>query len=313
MIPAQSVMNFVEVFESTFKEVQPSFFEWTVALAFHYFAKEEVDIAIIETGLGGRLDSTNVIDPEMSVITNIGWDHMDMLGDTLEKIASEKAGIIKNKKPVVIGNSSRVKQVFINKATECHSKIYFSEDINLPEGLQTELKGKYQSENARTVYAAWLCIRQSEQIDYQISFPQFQKGLMRVSRNTGLRGRWETLASNPKVIADVAHNEDGLRWVMQQLAEEEFEQLHIVLGLVKDKALEKILQLFPKSAHYYFCEAKVPRALAVDTLLEAAIQQGFQGDAYASVEAAISAAKANAAAKDLIYIGGSNFVVAEAI
>ncbi|MAY82875.1 MAG: tetrahydrofolate synthase [Flavobacteriales bacterium] len=313
LIPETEVMEFVNSYDDTFSKIKPSFFEWTVALAFHHFAKEGVDIAIIETGLGGRLDSTNVIDPEMSMITNIGWDHMDMLGDTLEKIAKEKAGIIKKHKPVVIGNTSNVKSVFEEKAEQCNSKVYFAEEYRIPDDLKTELRGKYQSENLRTVFTTWLCIRRTDEIVYQISYPQLQKGLLKVIENTGLRGRWETLSEDPKVIADVAHNEDGLKWVMQQLKEEEFEKLHIVLGLVKDKAVEKILSYFPNSAQYYFCEAKVPRALSVNVLEQAAKQAGLEGKSYVSVASAIAAAKGNAAKNDLIYIGGSNFVVAEAI
>lgn len=313
MIPEQAVMNFVEEFESTFKKIQPSFFEWTVAMAFYYFAKEKVEVAIIETGLGGRLDSTNVIDPKMSVITNIGWDHMDMLGDTLEKIAFEKAGIIKRDKPVVIGNNSGVKEVFIDKASASNSAILFAEDVEVPQDLETELKGKYQSENIRTVFASWLCIRRSEDIDFEISYPQLQRALLKVSENTALMGRWETLETEPKIIADVAHNEDGLKWVMKQLEHEDHEKLHIVMGLVKDKAIDKILKLFPSSATFYFCQAKVPRALGLEALHKAAIEAGLKGKTYGSVALAIRAAKANASKKDLIYIGGSNFVVAEAI
>jgi len=313
LIPKKKVLDFVEEYDTTFSKVRPSFFEWTVALAFHHFAEEEVDVAIIETGLGGRLDSTNVINPELSLITNIDWDHMDMLGDTLEQIAKEKAGIIKLGKPIVVGNSSSVKAVFLERAKVCNSKISFAEDYELPTDLLTDLKGKYQAENLRSVFTTWLAIRKSQSIDFQISYPQLQRGLQKVSKNTGLRGRWEVLSENPKVIADVAHNEAGLEWVFQQIKEEGYEQLHIVLGIVKEKSLEKILKHFPADANYYFCQAKVPRALPLSELSKAASLQGLKGEAYEDVSSAIAAAKFKANEHDLIYIGGSNFVVAEAI
>ena len=313
MIPEKKVMGFVESHQDNFAGIKPSFFEWTVALAFNHFAEEAVDIAIVETGLGGRLDSTNVIDPELSVITNIGWDHMDLLGDTLEKIAIEKAGIIKKGRPVVIGNGSGVKQVFTEQAKICDSEIMYAESLKLPKDLKTALQGKYQTENLRTVFATWLFLRKARKIEWSISYPQLQEGLMKVVENTGLRGRWESLQSDPKMIADVAHNEDGLKWVMKQLSQEKFEKLHMVVGVVKDKAIEKILALFPKTANYYFCEAKVPRALEVDLLSNTAKKLGLEGEKYASVAQAVAAAQANAGENDLIYVGGSNFVVAEAI
>jgi len=313
MIPEKKVMGFVESHQENFAEIKPSFFEWTVALAFNHFAEEAVDIAIVETGLGGRLDSTNVIDPELSVITNIGWDHMDLLGDTLEKIAIEKAGIIKKGRPVVIGNGSGVKQVFTEQAKICDSEIMYAESLKLPKDLKTALQGKYQTENLRTVFATWLFLRKARKIEWSISYPQLQEGLMKVVEHTGLRGRWENLQSEPKMIADVAHNEDGLKWVMKQLSQEKFEKLHLVVGVVKDKAIEKILALFPKTANYYFCEAKVPRALEVDLLSNTAKKLGLEGEKYASVAQAVAAAQANAGENDLIYVGGSNFVVAEAI
>lgn len=313
MIPEKKVMGFVESHQDNFAGIKPSFFEWTVALAFNHFAEEAVDIAIVETGLGGRLDSTNVIDPELSVITNIGWDHMDLLGDTLEKIAIEKAGIIKKGRPVVIGNGSGVKQVFTEQAKICDSEIMYAESLKLPKDLKTALQGKYQTENLRTVFATWLFLRKARKIEWSISYPQLQEGLMKVVENTGLRGRWESLQSDPKMIADVAHNEDGLKWVMKQLSQEKFEKLHLVVGVVKDKAIEKILALFPKTANYYFCEAKVPRALEVDLLSNTAKKLGLEGEKYASVAQAVAAAQANAGKNDLIYVGGSNFVVAEAI
>ena len=234
MISEEEVIDFVNEYENVFAEIEPSFFEWTVVLAFHYFAAQEVDVAIIETGLGGRLDSTNVIDPEMSVITNIGWDHMDMLGDTLEKIAIEKAGIIKDHRPVVIGNHSGVKHVFLDKTEETHSEIHFAQDLASPDDLKTDLKGEYQVENLKTVFATWLHIRKSKDIDYLISYPQLQKGTSQCCQEHCFKGKMGGLLSEePKIIADVAHNEDGLKWVMKQIEKEEYQNLHIVMGACK--------------------------------------------------------------------------------
>lgn len=313
MISQEKVVRFVETNRINFEGIHPSFFEWTVALAFDYFAEEEVDIAIIETGLGGRLDSTNVIEPILSVITNIDWDHMDMLGDTLEKIAAEKAGIIKRAIPVVIGNRSGVEEIFIQKAKSESAELTFAEDLNMPLILGADLKGKYQNENLRTVFAAWLQLRKLSSERIEISYTHFLRGVLNTVENTHLRGRWETLSENPKIIADVAHNEAGLKFVMQQLKEEKYENLHFVLGVVKEKDIHKMLGLLPKKATYYFCAANISRSLNSNQLRDFANERGLNGGEYGSVELAIQAAKSNASTQDLIYIGGSTFVVAEAL
>lgn len=310
MIPQKEVVDFVEEHLTVFERIKPSFFEWTVALAFDYFAKEQVDFAVIETGLGGRLDSTNVIKPELSVITNIAFDHMEMLGDTLEKIAKEKAGIIKADTPVVIGNSSGVAEVFNKKAEDLSAPIRFAEAIDLQVEIKSPLKGIYQKENLRTVYGAWLELRK---LGYPISYPHFQMGIKKVKANTGLRGRWDELQKLPRVIADVAHNEAGLDLIMQQLKAESYKELHIVLGVVKEKDLSKILKLFPINASFYFCAPNVPRALNVEDLKIAANRIGLKGEAYSSVELAKRTAIEKAEKDDLVYIGGSTFVVAEAL
>lgn len=313
MIPESKVIEFVEDHSSDFEEIKPSFFEWTVGLAFDHFASEEVDIAIIETGLGGRLDSTNVIDPIMSVITNIDWDHMDMLGNTLEAIAIEKAGIIKHSRQTVIGNSSGVKEVFEKKAAEMQAPIQFAEECTLPDEIITDLLGSYQRENLRTVFCCWLELRKEEQNNFLISYPQLLDGLKKIKENTGLRGRWEVLNESPKTIIEVAHNTAGIKLAMEQLSKETFKNLHLVIGVVREKSLDEILKLFPREANYYFCAAKVPRALDVDSLQKAAHSAGLNGESYTSVGEAISAAKQASGPEDLIFIGGSNFVVAEAI
>lgn len=313
MISEKKVVQFVEEHSIDFKDISPSFFEWTVALAFDHFANEAVDIAIIETGLGGRLDSTNVIRPILSVITNIDWDHMDMLGDTLEKIAIEKAGIIKEGTPVVIGNRSGVEEVFIQKAKEKNAAITFTENLHLAEEVKSDLEGEYQLENLKTVFGIWLAIRKNEKIEFAISYPQFLRGIQKSKINTSFRGRWEIILTKPKTIVDVAHNEAGLKITLRQLQKEKFDQLHIVLGMVKDKDLSKILSLFPTNANYYFCAAKIPRSLTAAELKKAANEIGLIGKEYSSVKEAMEAASVSAKDTDVIYIGGSNFIVAEAL
>lgn len=308
MIPQEKVIHFIEENKQTFSEISPSFFEWSVALAFNYFAREKVDIAIIETGLGGRLDSTNVINPELSIITNIGLDHTEFLGDNLTAIAKEKAGIIKNKKPVVVGNASGEKAVFEEKAQACKSKIYFAEEYEYDFELQSDLKGYYQKENIKTVATAWFVL---QKLGWTISLPQFKKGLLNVVKLTGLQGRWQELKNTPKVIADTAHNREGFQYILKQLSKESFNQLHMVLGFVKEKSLEKLLKEFPKDAKYYFCQAEIPRAMDRTILQQKAREVGLKGKSYASVKEAYSEALNAADNNDFIYIGGSNFVVAE--
>lgn len=309
-ISEEEVIQFVENFQSQFNDISPSFFEWTVVLAFYSFAQHKVDMAIIETGLGGRIDSTNVISPELSVITNIGYDHVDLLGDTLEKIAGEKAGIIKSQIPVVVGDHSGVKRVFDEKADKENAPIVFGNDIDNEKNYKTDLLGSYQQQNAKTVF---LAIRELNQLGYTISESHFQNGLLHVVKNTGLRGRWEILQEHPQIIAETAHNKEGLILALEQLKNVKTDDIHFVLGFVSDKEIDAILNLFPKEANYYFCQANVPRALDRIELRKKAGKIGLNGLDFSSVKTAITAAKAEAKAEDIIYIGGSNFVVAEAL
>ncbi|MGV3461313.1 MAG: bifunctional folylpolyglutamate synthase/dihydrofolate synthase [Flavobacterium sp.] len=307
MIPEDYVVNFVEKNRTFFEAQNLSFFEMTVGLAFRYFADEQVDIAIIETGMGGRLDATNIITPILSVITNIGLDHTQFLGDSLEAIAGEKAGIIKPGVPVVIGEyDEATATVFREKALECGSAIYFATDNDFPE-YESDLTGDYQKHNKRTVLQAISLL----QCDFSISERDITQGLLNVSQNTGFAGRWQKLGDNPLVIADTAHNSHGLKLVMHQIAEHQLEKLHIVLGVVNDKDLNDILPLFPREAQYYFCRPNVPRGLDENVLMTKAGKYGLTGCVFGSVSEAYSAAKEAAGSKDFIYIGGSTFVVAE--
>ncbi|MBL4707398.1 MAG: bifunctional folylpolyglutamate synthase/dihydrofolate synthase [Flavobacteriales bacterium] len=310
MISKEEVIEFVHEFQAKFAAIHPSFFEWTVVLAFHIFAKEKVDIAVIETGLGGRLDSTNVINPELSIITNIGFDHIDLLGDTLEKIATEKAGIIKTNTPVVVVNHSGQKDVFAEKAAKERAPITFSDELEVDTNLTSDLKGNYQAENIKGIYTVYLKLKE---MGWNISMDQLQNGLQNVGSNTQLRGRWDILQHKPTIIADTAHNKEGLKLALHQLKTLNADQLHFVIGFVKDKNIEEILQLFPKSASYYFCEAKIPRALNHVALHEKATQIGLKGNSFTSVVEALSAAKREAQTADIIYVGGSSFVVAEVV
>ena len=308
MIPEQKVVDFVENHRSFFEENQLSFFEMTVGLAFDYFKNEKVDIAIIEVGLGGRLDSTNVINPEVSVITNIGLDHTQFLGTTLAEIASEKAGIIKSKIPVVIGEAKpETTAVFIDKARKEKSPILFVEEEELPE-FKTDLLGNYQIKNYKTAHATLGVLKQK---GWGISNKNIENGFLNVAKNTGLQGRWQLLNKSPKVICDTAHNIEGLSLVLNQLKKEDFDQMHIVLGVVADKNLDAILPLFPKNAIYYFCKPAVIRGLAEAKLQQKARAYELIGASYVSVSEAYKSAMTAAKAKDLIFIGGSTFVVAE--
>ena len=310
MIPEQKVVDFVENHRSFFEENQLSFFEMTVGLAFDYFKNEKVDIAIIEVGLGGRLDSTNVINPEVSVITNIGLDHTQFLGTTLAEIASEKAGIIKSKIPVVIGEAKpETTAVFIDKARKEKSPILFVEEEELPE-FKTDLLGNYQIKNYKTAYATLGVLKQK---GWGISNKNIENGFLNVAKNTGLQGRWQLLNKSPKVICDTAHNIEGLSLVLNQLKKEDFDQMHIVLGVVADKNLDAILPLFPKNAIYYFCKPAVMRGLAVAKLKQKARTYELIGKSYVTVREAYKSAMTAAKAKDLIFIGGSTFVVAEVL
>ena len=303
------VCEFINTHKSFFEENDMSFFEMSVGLAFDYFAKEKVEIAIIEVGLGGRLDATNIITPLVSVITNIGIDHVQFLGNTLESIATEKAGIIKPKIPVVIGEyTPETQPIFLGKAKENHAEIYFSSDL-ISETFPSDLLGDYQEHNKKTVIQTFKIL--NEQTNFEVSTENIKSGLLHVVKNTGLLGRWQQLGENPKVICDTAHNKNGLEIVLKQIQKESFDNLHIVLGVVNDKELDEVLPLFPKNATYYFCKPNIPRGLDANLLKEKASEFELNGNVYDSVTDAYEAAKNNAKINDFIYIGGSTFVVAE--
>lgn len=285
-----------------------SFFEMTVGMAFDLFASEEVEIAVIEVGLGGRLDSTNIITPEVSLITNIGYDHLDMLGDTLRKIAIEKAGIIKENAPVVISEFQKeIANTFQTIAKEKNAKIIFAEK-EIEKEYKTSLLGNYQSKNVKGVVATI-----KELKEFHISEDNLQKGLNKVVENTGLMGRWQVLAERPKIVCDTAHNHEGLTLVLDQIQEQTYSKLHIVLGFVKEKNLDLVLSLFPNDADYYFARPNIPRGLDVAELQQDASQYHLVGKSYDSVEDALKAAKKEADSSDFIFIGGSTFVVAEVV
>jgi dihydrofolate synthase/folylpolyglutamate synthase len=309
MISEDFVCHFITQNKLFFEENDMSFFEMSVGLAFQYFSQEKVDIAIIEVGMGGRLDATNIITPLVSVITNIGLDHTQFLGNTQEAIAYEKAGIIKNNVPVVIGEyTSETKPVFLAKANETHSKIYFASDL-IQETYPSDLIGDYQVYNTKTVIQTIATL--NYQKEFKISEVNLKSGLFNVIKNTGLEGRWQQLGEFPKIICDTAHNKNGLEIVMKQIQKEKFDTLHIVLGVVNDKDLDEILPLFPSGANYYFCKPDIPRGLDQTVLKEKASGFGLQGKAYDSVSESYSNALENAKTSDFIYIGGSTFVVAE--
>lgn len=308
-ISEEFVIDFVAKHKSFFEANDMSFFEMSVGLAFDYFAAEKVDIAIIEVGLGGRLDATNIITPLVSVITNIGLDHTQFLGNTLEAIAGEKAGIIKPNVPVVIGEyTDETKPVFLAKAEENNAPIYFASDL-IDQIYLSDLIGDYQFHNKKTVQQTISIL--NNETDFKISVEQLKEGLLNVVKNTGLQGRWQQLGESPKIICDTAHNKHGLSVVMNQLQHEKYEKLHIVLGVVNDKDLDSILPLFPKDAQYYFCNPDSSRALPAETLKNAAEKFSLIGEKYDSVEIAFAEAKKNASENDFIYVGGSTFVVAE--
>lgn len=303
------VCEFIEKHKSFFEANDMSFFEMSVGLAFDYFASEKVDIAIIEVGLGGRLDATNIITPLVSVITNIGLDHTQFLGNTLEAIAGEKAGIIKQDVPVVVGEyTTETQPVFLAKAEEKKAPIYFASDL-ISEVFPSDLIGDYQFHNKKTVQQTIKII--NETTDFKVSDESIKLGLLNVVKNTALQGRWQQLGENPKIICDTAHNKHGLTVVMNQIKKETFENLHIVLGVVNDKDLDSILPLFPQSAHYYFCSPNSSRGLSTEILQNEAKKHQLIGEKYDSVESAFAEAKKNASENDFIYVGGSTFVVAE--
>lgn len=310
MIPEERVTSFVEEHRAAFEAITPSFFEWTVALAFDHFRGERVDIAVIETGLGGRLDSTNVVRPEVSVITNIGWDHADLLGGSLEAIAGEKAGIMKSGIPVVIGQADgAIRGLLLAKAREIAAPLRIV-DQHTQRPFHLDLQGVYQVQNARTAGEAIAALRER---GWAITPEHEVRGMAKVKVNTGLRGRWETIAQDPTTIADVAHNEDGLRVVRHQLQGMTYDHLHVVLGTVGDKDIARMLAQLPPTATYYFCKADLPRALDAGTLRDQAAGFHLAGKAYLSVKDAYDAARNAAGKKDLVLVTGSVFVVAEVV
>jgi len=303
------VCEFVAKHKDFFEANDMSFFEMSVGLAFDYFASEKVDIAIIEVGLGGRLDATNIITPLVSVITNIDLDHTQFLGNTPAAIAGEKAGIIKPNVPVVIGEyTNETQPVFLAKAEENKAPIYFASDL-ITEVFSSDLIGDYQFHNKKTVQQTIVVL--NYQNEFKVSDENLKSGLSKVVKNTGLQGRWQQLGENPKIICDTAHNKHGLTVVMNQIQNETFDKLHIVLGVVNDKDLDAILPLFPKNAQYYFCRPDSSRGLATEILKEAAKKYDLIGAKYDSVTEAFDSARQNAAQNDFIYVGGSTFVVAE--
>lgn len=333
MISEHSVIDFVADYNTGFERIKPSFFEMTVALAFDHFAKNQVDIAIIETGLGGRLDSTNVITPELSVITNIGYDHQQFLGDTLPEIAGEKAGIIKPNVPVIIGEfQQEVAEVFENKARETRSRLRFANrewetrkqvleedklllDVRHYDGMELEvesqLSGPHQAKNLVTALET---IRTLSDAGWKLTREHFKSGIKSVVTNTGLKGRWQVLGRNPLIIADTGHNREGLEPnIKRLLSNRKPEQLHFVWGMVNDKDVSKTFEMLPKASAYYFCRPNVPRGLDVSVLVQYGSETGLKHLAYPSVSEALSAAKAMAESDDIIYVGGSTFVVAEVV
>jgi dihydrofolate synthase / folylpolyglutamate synthase len=312
MISREAVTEFVELYKENWDQIEPSFFEITVALCFWYFEKEKTDIAVIEVGLGGRLDSTNVIFPEVSVITNIGMDHINLLGDTIEKIAAEKAGIIKINVPVVLGKMRpEARQIMQEFADHDQTTISDSAKMDMSIVPPCELKGNYQEENRATAFAALEILRKEKK--WHINDIHIQNGFSRIFANTGLMGRWQILGQEPLIVADVAHNEDGILSILNQIATISFKQLHFVLGLVGDKDVDRVLRLLPQHAVYYFCKANIPRGLDAAELKERAGHFHLKGEYYSSVTEALNSAKENAASGDMVFVGGSVFTVAEVV
>jgi len=333
LIPKTDVVKFVENYKTIFEDIEPSFFEWTVGLAFHYFAEQEVDVAIIEVGLGGRLDSTNVIKPQCCLITNIGFDHVNLLGNTLPLIAAEKAGIIKEKIPVVISQTQLdVLSVFNTKAQSLKAPIIFADKqykilshdfqdgllcvellekiTNNTQRYKLDLTGTYQLKNLQGVLS---CINSLKQKGFLIEDENVLYALQHVKKLTGLMGRWQILSEKPLIIADTGHNEDGITEVVKNIERYSYKKLHMIIGVVNDKDVTSILKLLPKNATYYFCKANIPRALPEKELFDLAKQHDLKGKKFASVALALSEAKKVAKADDLIFIGGSTFTVADAI
>jgi len=335
LIPEQDVITFVQSNMEEFGRINPSFFEMTVGMAFDHFAKNQVDFAVVEVGLGGRLDSTNIVNPTLSVITNIGYDHTQFLGDTLEMIAGEKAGIIKQNIPVVIGRKQpETKDIFEKKASEKGSVLYYAEDhydIKLLQNLKpneqfidiwkdnqlfleqvnSPLLGFYQQENTATALMTLEILKTNYHLP--IEPDNIREGIEYLHKNTGFIGRWHVLDTNPLTICDTGHNEEGIKEVVRQIMSSTFDHLHFVFGMVNDKEPEKILSLLPRNATYYFCKPDIPRGMDADLLQQKAEETGLTGLSYSSVDRAFSSAFNNARPRDLVFVGGSTFVVAEVI
>lgn len=328
-IEKEFVIDFVKQNKDFFEPLHPSFFELTTAMAFLYFAEKKVDVAVIEVGLGGRLDCTNIITPDLSIITNISFDHTQFLGNTLKDIAKEKAGIIKEKKPVIIGEyTPETKTVFEDKAKSTNSDIIFAEDNKLINGykqtenglllyksdkikdLYGELNGLYQVKNTNTILNA---VYQLIGLGYNIDETNIKNGFKNVCHLTGLMGRWQKLEENPTIICDTGHNIGGMKYIVEQLSRMKYDKLHIIIGMVNDKDINGVISLLPKNAKYYFTQASVKRALPAEQVKEIANNHGLKGEAYSSVEKALTIAKNNAKENDLIFIGGSTFIVADLI
>ncbi|MDA3954964.1 MAG: bifunctional folylpolyglutamate synthase/dihydrofolate synthase [Bacteroidales bacterium] len=334
MISEDFVVQFVNDHHKIFEEIKPSFFEMTVSMAFDYFATENIDVAVVEVGMGGRLDSTNIIQPDISIITNIGLDHTAFLGNSLSEIAKEKAGIIKKCIPIVIGEThSETESIFRNFAKEKTSEIYFADEyfssdygmlstdnkqvLNIKQNdkiiyqdLKLDLLGIYQKKNLLTVLRSVDLLIENE---YKISNATIYKGLENVSKNTGLQGRWQILSYNPTIVCDTAHNLDGITMVVNQIQQTPYKNLHVVFGMVDDKNIDSILNILPGNATYYFAKANIPRALDQKILKKKANNFGLLGNEYKNVEEALKNAQKNADVNDLIFIGGSTFVVAEVV
>lgn len=335
MIGEDNVVDFVAKHKNDFEQLKPSFFEMTVGMAYDYFAKEKVDFAVLETGMGGRLDSTNICQPVITIITNIGFDHLYFLGDTIDKIAGEKAGIIKKNVPLVVGSKQEksspvfeqvafVKNTSVSYADEhfelkkLHTRnvkqriydVWFDNQLYM-ENIESPLLANYQKDNLATVLQAVQVLNQN--IEKIIEKDTIRSGISGVLKNTGFQGRWQILGTNPLTICDTAHNADGIQAVVEQIAETPFNHLHFVFGMVSDKEAENILMLLPKNATYYFCKPDIPRGLDADELKQLGFKAGLRGKSYSSVMHAYHSAINNTGPNDMVFIGGSTFVVAEVI
>ena len=309
MMAKSQLMEFVHTHFTFFQSLNLTFFEWSVALAFDLFKQEKVDIAIVEVGMGGRLDATNILEPVLSVITNVSLDHTQYLGADRASIAGEKAGIIKPNIPVIIGEKDPITApVFERKARDVNAPLHYAQDTLLPKGLKTDLKGVYQAQNLLTAYTALQLLQ-----GFRISAGALEKGFAQVAAISGFQGRWQTLGEWPKIIADVSHNEAGFSFLKAQLAQEDYVQLHLVIGFVKDKEVTKIIPYLPKDARYYLTQSGGPRSLEVETLSTLFKQNGFSCTTYKKVAVALQVAKKQADSQDLILVTGSTFVVAEVL